>query len=134
MPIELYSNRSAVLVPLNRYDEALADADRCIAVKPDWAKGHSRRANALHAMCKTGKDRWAETRKAYERALELDPNNETVKRALDGLSKDFSKGENASGQPPPAAPAPFKQEPVKQESAAAAPAPVKEEKPAPMEI
>ena len=80
--VETYSNRSAVALQMHDVDAALADADRVIAIKPDWAKGHSRRANALHAMCKSGQERWAEAEAAYRKALEYDPANETIKRGL----------------------------------------------------
>ena len=33
-------------------------------------------------MCKRGDDRWAEARRAYEKALEIDPDNAVVRRAL----------------------------------------------------
>ena len=78
----LHANRSAVLVTLKRPEEALADADLCIQIKPGWGRGHSRKGNALHAMCKTGADRWEEAKAAYTRALEIDPANETVRGAL----------------------------------------------------
>jgi stress-induced-phosphoprotein 1 len=38
----LYSNRSAALASLHRYSDALADAERTVEIKPDWAKGYSR--------------------------------------------------------------------------------------------
>ena len=44
------------------------------------AKGHSRRANALHAL-----RRLDEARVAYEKALELDPNNQLVRNSLASL-------------------------------------------------
>ena len=37
----LYSNRSAAHASLGRYSEALADAERTVALRPDWAKGYS---------------------------------------------------------------------------------------------
>lgn len=36
----LYSNRSAAYASLGKYQEALADADKTIEIKPDWAKVH----------------------------------------------------------------------------------------------
>ena len=46
-------------------------------------RGHSRRGNALHAMCKLGHARWEEAEAAYRRAVELDPDNMTIQRALE---------------------------------------------------
>ena len=34
----LYSNRAAVYAKLERYEESLEDAKKCVEVKPDWAK------------------------------------------------------------------------------------------------
>lgn len=38
----LYSNRSATLAKLERYNEALSDAKRAVSIRPEWAKGYSR--------------------------------------------------------------------------------------------
>jgi len=84
-PAELYSNRSAVLCTTGRYEDALDDADRAVELNPAWSRGHSRRGNALHAMAKKGAATKEDARLAYERALQLDPSNAIVRRALDGL-------------------------------------------------
>ena len=42
-----YSNRSACHGSLDDGEKALRDADRCVALAPDYAKGHSRRGTAL---------------------------------------------------------------------------------------
>lgn len=34
----LYSNRSAAYCKSNKFTEALADAEKTVALKPDWAK------------------------------------------------------------------------------------------------
>ena len=38
----LYSNRSAVLAKLERFNEALADGKRAVSLQPQWSKGYSR--------------------------------------------------------------------------------------------
>ena len=90
-PAQLFSNRSAALCGKERYTDALNDADWAVRQQPQWAKGHSRRANALHAL-----RRLDEARAAYERALELDPKNELVRNSLESLLK-------LAQEPPPAA-------------------------------
>lgn len=46
-----YSNRSAAyLAQGDSRGKALKDAERCIELKPDWAKGYSRKAAAEHAL------------------------------------------------------------------------------------
>jgi stress-induced-phosphoprotein 1 len=44
----LYSNRSGSYQSLKDYDHALADAEKTVEIKPDWPKGYTRKAAALH--------------------------------------------------------------------------------------
>ena len=81
-PAQLFSNRSAALCGKERYADALSDADSAVRQQPQWAKGHSRRANALHAL-----RRLDDARGAYEKALELDPQNQLVRNSLESLLK-----------------------------------------------
>uniref|UniRef100_A0A7S4NTQ4 STI1 domain-containing protein n=1 Tax=Guillardia theta TaxID=55529 RepID=A0A7S4NTQ4_GUITH len=46
----LFSNRSASYAGLHKYDQALNDAEKCIAIKPDWGKGYGRKGAAMHGM------------------------------------------------------------------------------------
>ena len=66
----IFSNRSGALTALASYDLALADADRCTALRPDWPKGFARRATALHGL-----RRFALAVNAYDAALALDPSD-----------------------------------------------------------
>ncbi len=43
----VFSNRSAVKLVLEDFQGALEDAERVIELKPDWARGYFRKANAL---------------------------------------------------------------------------------------
>ena len=43
----ILGNRSAAKYQLKQYDEALADANKCIEIQPDWSKGYQRKAMAL---------------------------------------------------------------------------------------
>merc|ERR1719163_2223399 len=65
-----YSNRAAAYMALEAYEKALGDADECIRLQPTWAKGYSRRGAALFRMDKLGP-----ARDAFEKGLELDPEN-----------------------------------------------------------
>ena len=53
-------------------DQILGNAGKAIALAPDLAEAHAARGEALSA---SGRDRAEEAEKAFERALELDPNN-----------------------------------------------------------
>uniref|UniRef100_A0A8R7TKV3 STI1 domain-containing protein n=1 Tax=Triticum urartu TaxID=4572 RepID=A0A8R7TKV3_TRIUA len=75
----LFSNRSAAYASLHRYKEALADAERTVALRPDWAKGYSRLGAA-----RLGSGDAAGAVEAYEKGLALDPSNAALK---DGLAQ-----------------------------------------------
>jgi len=70
-----YSNRAAAFMALEQYDKALGDAEDCIRLQPTWAKGYSRKGAALFRM-----DKLAGARDAFEKGLELDPDNSTYVR------------------------------------------------------
>ena len=78
----LYSNRSAALASLHRYSDALADAQKTVELKPDWAKGYSR-LGAAHL----GLGDAASAVAAYEKGLALDPTNEGLKAGLEDAKK-----------------------------------------------
>jgi tetratricopeptide (TPR) repeat protein len=44
------ANRSACFLKLGEHEKALADAEACVAAKPDFLKGHFRKGMSLHAM------------------------------------------------------------------------------------
>ena len=44
----LYSNRSGAYASKKEFDQALEDANKTTEIKPDWAKGWSRKGSALH--------------------------------------------------------------------------------------
>jgi len=51
----LYSNRSGSYASLKQFDKALEDATKVTEIKPDWAKGWSRKAAALHGQGDLGR-------------------------------------------------------------------------------
>uniref|UniRef100_T1IPV7 Stress-induced-phosphoprotein 1 n=1 Tax=Strigamia maritima TaxID=126957 RepID=T1IPV7_STRMM len=70
----LFSNRSAAYVQVNRFEEALKDAQETIALQPAWGKGYSRKGAALEYMGK-----YQEALNAYEEGLKKDPANQQLK-------------------------------------------------------
>ncbi|CAM0906680.1 unnamed protein product [Alopecurus aequalis] len=78
----LYSNRSVTLASIHRYLEALADAEKTVELKPDWAKGYSR-LGAAHLGLGDAVSAVA----AYEKGLTLDPSNEALKGGLADAKK-----------------------------------------------
>lgn len=62
----LHSNRSAAYCALGQFQAASEDADRAIALDPNWAKTYSRKGKALYGMRSFKK-----AADAYARGLEL---------------------------------------------------------------
>eukprot|EP00996_Jenningsia_fusiforme_P007002 NODE_903_length_1835_cov_160.438410_g796_i0.p1 GENE.NODE_903_length_1835_cov_160.438410_g796_i0~~NODE_903_length_1835_cov_160.438410_g796_i0.p1 ORF type:complete len:547 (-),score=118.08 NODE_903_length_1835_cov_160.438410_g796_i0:125-1765(-) len=89
----LYSNRSAAYCALERYPKALEDAVRTVELKPDWAKGWSRKGAALQGLGKL-----SEAAEAFEKGLQIDPNNEALKKGLVETQRKGSAGGNPFGQ------------------------------------
>jgi tetratricopeptide (TPR) repeat protein len=69
----LYSNRSLAFLKLKQIYYANEDADKTIELKPDWVKGHFRKAEAL---CAAGSYDMALL--SYGRALRLQPSDAVI--------------------------------------------------------
>ena len=82
-----FSNRSAAKLSSGDAEGALADAEGCIAAKPDWKKGYGRKGAALHQL-----QRWSDATAAYDAGLELAPGD----AALLSGKKDVSSAEERS--------------------------------------
>lgn len=84
----LHSNRSGAYASLGKATEALTDADKCVELAPQWAKGHGRRGAAL-----TLQGKYKEAMRAYKRGLELEPENAGLLKGLADLKKSLQQGE-----------------------------------------
>lgn len=73
----LYSNRAACFLKLGRYAQAREDAQKCVELNPDFAKGHFRLALAQQA-----EHNFEAACHAFNRTLQLEPKN---KDAASGL-------------------------------------------------
>ncbi len=60
----VYSNRSASYLKKGEHDNALKDAQRCVEIAPDWAKGYGRLGAALFAL-----SRFDEAEAAYRTGM-----------------------------------------------------------------
>jgi len=82
----LYSNRALCFHKVERYQEAVDDALRCVDLKPSFIKGHLRGAMALRAL-KRPEEAWALLRRAPNNeeacalAAEIRPEAEAVESA-----------------------------------------------------
>ena len=89
-----YSNRAATRLQLNRVKDALEDSNSCICVRPTWFKGYSRKGGCLVRLGKL-----QEAIYAYEKALELEPNNYDNQKALDSTRRRLNGGTSSSSSP-----------------------------------
>jgi stress-induced-phosphoprotein 1 len=88
----LYSNRSAAYASKRDWDNALQDAEKTVALKPDWAKGYGRKGAALH-----GQGDLLAANDAYEEGLKHDAANAQLKSGLASVKKAM---EQEGGSPP----------------------------------
>jgi len=73
----IYANRSAAYANLGQWSEAWADAQRATFLDPKYGKGWQRKGFACHKLGK-----YSDAKLAYNRAIDLDPQNESLKAAL----------------------------------------------------
>lgn len=79
----LYSNRSPAYLKNGEKSKALADAKKCVELKPDFVKGHSRLANALYSL-----GRYNEARNVFRHILsEMDPDHLVSKEGIDNCTE-----------------------------------------------
>lgn len=69
-PPPFSSNRCAAHLKLADGILALADADTCLKLKPNWAKGHMRQGSSFVLL-----QQFDEAASAFTRAAELEPGN-----------------------------------------------------------
>ncbi|KAF8388176.1 hypothetical protein HHK36_026842 [Tetracentron sinense] len=73
----LLSNRSLCWIRLGQADHALADAQACRALRPDWPKGCYREGAALRLL-----QRFDEAANAFYEGVKLDPENKELVNAF----------------------------------------------------
>jgi len=86
-----YSNRSAAYLSKGDAMNALEDAEACLGLNPDFAKGYSRKGAALHTL-----KRYNDAIDAYSKGLEKFPNDP-------GLTKGLAEVKRDKDAPPPSA-------------------------------
>ena len=79
---KLFGNRSAARHHMERYEEALTDAMRALEIDPTWVKGYHRKAAALISL---GQLQGGAA--AYAAAVEIEPDNEGMKKKLASVNK-----------------------------------------------
>lgn len=79
----LFSNRSAAHASLQEWQQAFDDGQKCVSLNAGWAKGYIRLGAALHGLRK-----YDEAITAYNKGLEVEPTNETLKSSLAAVQSD----------------------------------------------
>ena len=105
MPDEaaIYSNRALCYMHEKEYDKSLQDAETCIKLMPEWAKGWYRYGRTLMFM-----ERYEDSVEYFKKADELEPGNPEIRRCLreaEGLEyNQRATLANTMGQPLPQQP------------------------------
>ncbi|KAH8369013.1 hypothetical protein KR200_002754 [Drosophila serrata] len=83
---KLYSNRAACYTKLAAFDLGLKDCETCIKLDEKFIKGYIRKGKILQGMQQTSK-----AQSAYQKALELDPNNAEAVEGYRQCSMNFQR-------------------------------------------
>ena len=86
----LYSNRSATLAKLERYNEALADGKRAVSIRPEWGKGYSRAGLAALNGGDEESAYWF-----YSNGLKRDPSNSELLKGRDACIRQLMQVDTA---------------------------------------
>merc|ERR1740117_661761 len=84
-----YSNRSAAYASLQDFANALSDGQKCMEVKPEFAKGYGRAGAAFHGL-----GDFKEAVAAYEAGLKVDPANAALQQGLASSQQQAQAAEN----------------------------------------
>lgn len=86
-----YCNRAAAYTSMENYEEALQDCKKAISFDPEYSKAYSRMGLIYSKI-----NLFAESENCYDKALGLEPNNESYKKNIQ-IVKDKLKEQAESG-------------------------------------
>jgi len=81
-PAIFLNNRAATLIQLERYEDAIKDADVALLLNPRYAKAYIRRSSAYEKT-----ERTEEALRDVKQALELEPSNANIRKNSQRLQK-----------------------------------------------
>lgn len=87
-----YSNRAAALLSMKKFDQAISDSERSLALKPDYGKAHARLGLAHFLL---GNYRLAV--EAYTVSLKYEPDNKSTKNYLEKAAKRAAAMDESGG-------------------------------------
>lgn len=85
-----FSNRAAALLSMRNFNEAVWDAERSLALKPDYAKAHARLGLAHFLL-----ENYQDAVDSYTLAVEYDPSNQTSQSYLEKSKKKLAAAETS---------------------------------------
>ena len=88
VPYQVISNRSAALSKLGRLDEGLAEAKKCMLLRPDIVTGFLWYAVGLHEMARAGKQSWPDVMAAYQHVLQMAPGHKLAQLGRDNCVRE----------------------------------------------
>jgi stress-induced-phosphoprotein 1 len=89
-----YSNRSAAYLKKGDGKNALLDAEKCISLQKDWAKGYSRKGAALHYLQK-----YTDAYRTYTEGLKIEPSNVALKEGLNAVQIKMMSTSGSTNSP-----------------------------------
>jgi len=81
------TNRSLCYASMKNWAKSLRDADKAIALKPDWEKGWYRRGVALASL-----GRHEEAMAAFQKCIDMNSSSKDYQQQYDQAKKDLYKG------------------------------------------
>jgi len=90
-----FSNRSAAYLKKGEGNNALEDANSCIGLNPQFAKGYSRKGAALHSL-----KRYNDSIAAYNEGLGKFPNDAGLKKGLEDVTREKDQPPAGAGGVP----------------------------------
>lgn len=73
-------------------EEALADGERAVELRPDWGKAHFRKGSALHAL-----RRWEDAATAFFEGVQVDTENPALAKAFQDAIRE-GRREHQAGE------------------------------------
>ena len=89
-----FSNRAAALLSMKQFQEAIADSERSLALKPNYGKAHARLGLAHFLL-----GDYKQAIKAYTVALKYEPENKSSQSYLEKATKRLAKQDEQSIMP-----------------------------------
>ena len=91
---KILQNRALCWIKLKKYDDAIADCEKAVALDPSYMKARKTKANALGQA-----ERWEDAVREWKSIEELDPSDNSIKREIrkaelehkKSLRKDYYK-------------------------------------------